>query len=285
MTHDELAADLAAHLRTAKRMVWCDIQLGPAGSPRPDVYAIYKSFAAPNPMAYEVKVSRSDFLADTTSGKWRTYLPFACGVFFAVDHALKASREEVPAHCGLMVRGESGAWRAAKRPVLAPVVVPQDALLKLLMDGVKREGPVYRRRSWDRSLEGIQRDLGADVAACVRDLSSARLRVQMAEDRAKDIAQEARRRAEAIRKEAGDAVAAGLLGDLAEALGLARDSNIWRVRDAVREARASLSPGRDSERLGQFAAAIRRALETYQPQEQGSQLETLDPRRGEGSAQ
>lgn len=45
LTHDELAADLAAKLRTDRRMVWTDIQLGPSGSPRPDVYAIFKSFS------------------------------------------------------------------------------------------------------------------------------------------------------------------------------------------------------------------------------------------------
>lgn len=40
--HDELAQSLAAHLRGDARMIWCDLQLGPSGSPRPDVYTIDK---------------------------------------------------------------------------------------------------------------------------------------------------------------------------------------------------------------------------------------------------
>ena len=48
MTHDELAADLAAHLRGERTMVWTDMQLGSSGSVRPDVYTIAKSYVRPN---------------------------------------------------------------------------------------------------------------------------------------------------------------------------------------------------------------------------------------------
>lgn len=34
--HNALAEDLAGYLTAPERMVWCDMQLGPAGSPRPD---------------------------------------------------------------------------------------------------------------------------------------------------------------------------------------------------------------------------------------------------------
>ena len=77
MKHDELADDLAAHLRADRRMVWTNIQLGPSGSPRPDVYAFFKSYVDPRPMAYECKVSLSDFRADVTAGKWQSYRKFS----------------------------------------------------------------------------------------------------------------------------------------------------------------------------------------------------------------
>ena len=62
--HDQLAEDLAAHLKAPDRMVWLNMQLGPRGSPRPDVYTIYKSYVRPQPTAYEVKISREDFRSD-----------------------------------------------------------------------------------------------------------------------------------------------------------------------------------------------------------------------------
>lgn len=85
MDHDELARSLADHLRAPDRMVWCDLQLGPSGSPRPDVYTIFKSYVRPHPVAYECKVSYADYRGDITSGKWQTYLKYACGVYFACE--------------------------------------------------------------------------------------------------------------------------------------------------------------------------------------------------------
>ena len=57
MKHDELAFNLAMSLRSEKRMVWTDMQLGPSGSARPDVYTLMKSYTQPNPTTYEVKIS------------------------------------------------------------------------------------------------------------------------------------------------------------------------------------------------------------------------------------
>lgn len=170
LSHDELARSLADHLRGEHRMTWCDVQLGPSGSPRPDVYTINKSFVRPSPLAYECKVSTSDFRGDVTSGKWQSYLRYACGVYFASVVGL-LSKELVPEHCGLMLRNASGVWRAAKRATLRPVTIPQDALLKLLIDGVQREGPRYRARAWSDSLalEKFSRRFGEIAARTVCD--------------------------------------------------------------------------------------------------------------------
>lgn len=52
--HDDLAHDLASYLRgMTDRRVWVDMQLGPSGSPRPDVYTIPCSFTRFTPLAYE----------------------------------------------------------------------------------------------------------------------------------------------------------------------------------------------------------------------------------------
>jgi hypothetical protein len=192
--HDELAHDLAQHLLTPKRLLWCDMQLGPAGSPRPDVYAIDKSFAHPRATSYEVKVSQSDFRADVTAGKWQSYLAFSSGVFFAAPAGL-LSREDVPKGCGLMVRGDEG-WRTMRAPTLQPFRLTADACLKLLIDGREQEvRPAARceRTAWGAS-EKITRRWGAAAAKVIADLDAARRRAEHWEAEA-----------EAHRKQIGDA--------------------------------------------------------------------------------
>lgn len=133
MTHDELQADPAAHLRgNADRMVWCDTQLGPSGSPRPDVYTVAKSFSRFAADAYEIKVTASDLRRDTTSGKWQSYLPFEHRVWFAFERGL-APVEEIPRACGVMLRSPTG-WRAARKPVSQALpTLPRYAWVKLVI--------------------------------------------------------------------------------------------------------------------------------------------------------
>lgn len=137
--HDDLAEDLAMHLgRNTDRIIWTDMQLGPSGSPRPDVYSIPKSYSGFKPLAYECKVSVSDFRSDITKGKWQSYLKYASGVIFAVPQGL-ITKEDIPKGCGLIIRSESG-WRMAKGPTLAPIAndLPKDFWIKLVIDGVDR---------------------------------------------------------------------------------------------------------------------------------------------------
>ena len=95
--HDELARDLAQHLREkSDRLVWTDMQLGPAGSPRPDVYSLPCSFTRFMPIAYECKISVADFRRDVTAGKWTSYMQFAAGVIFAAPAGL-VGKDDLPA--------------------------------------------------------------------------------------------------------------------------------------------------------------------------------------------
>lgn len=132
MKHDELQNDLAAHLRGASdRMVWTNTQLGPSGSPRPDVFTVNKSFSRFRTDCYEVKVSVSDLRHDVTSGKWQSYRKFGHAVWFAFPRGM-APLDLIPAECGVILRGDS--WRAARKPVAQVLdTLPRDAWLKLLM--------------------------------------------------------------------------------------------------------------------------------------------------------
>lgn len=137
-THDNLAHDLAAHLATnSDRIIWTDMQLGPSGSPRPDVYTINKSYSRFCPIAYECKVSVADFRSDIAKGKWQSYLKYASGVIFAAPKGL-VTKDDLPKGCGLIVRSEN-CWRMVKGPTMVPVNdLPRDFWMKLVIDGTAR---------------------------------------------------------------------------------------------------------------------------------------------------
>jgi hypothetical protein len=175
--HDDLANDLAGHLRGGSdRRVWVDMQLGPAGSTRPDVYTMPCSFSRFTPLAYECKVSVSDFRADVTKGKYTDYLAYASGVVFACPAGL-LKKEDIPKGAGLMVRGDEG-WRTLKAPSLAKCPeLPRSLWLKLVMDGERRdhERQAYMEEHSKRSLNeyAVQRTLrkqfGEVIAAAIDD--------------------------------------------------------------------------------------------------------------------
>lgn len=176
-THDGLAEDLAAHLRSnTDRMVWTDMQLGAVHSSRPDVYALPKSYSRFQPIAYECKVSMSDFRSDVTKGKYTDYLAFASGVVFACPAGL-LKKEDVPHGAGLMVRGHDG-WRSLKKPALIKCdTLPRDAWMKLLIDGARRDiqrQELQKDRAWRslneyQTLQKIRAEFGAVVAAAISD--------------------------------------------------------------------------------------------------------------------
>jgi hypothetical protein len=250
MTHDALAADLAGHLRTDTRMTWCDIQLGPSGSARPDVLTIDKSFVRPNITVYECKVTRSDYMADVTAGKWQSYLKFAGAVYFAAPAGL-LKPSEIPERCGLMVRHDSGTWRAARRAVRDPREMPFAAMLKLLIDGVEREGPVYRQKRFE--YDRFSKRFGVEAARWVMDAATVQNRIATAQTRAKGILALAESDAARIRKQAQDN-APRLWRQLCEVLRLPVDSGEFDVRDAI--ARVRRSVGGDVENLLRVAEGI-----------------------------
>jgi hypothetical protein len=77
----------------------------------------------------------------------RLPLDYAHRVVLAAPAGL-ISKADVPEHCGLIVRHEV-AWRCAEKATVNPRLIAQEALLKLLIDGVRREGPVVRAKYWN----------------------------------------------------------------------------------------------------------------------------------------
>jgi hypothetical protein len=232
MSHDELASDLAQHLRGgSQRITWEDMQLGPAGSPRPDVYAMEPTYSRLSFEAFEIKVSTSDFRSDVTSGKWQSYLRYANSVTFAAPLGL-ITKDQVPATCGLILRGPSG-WRYAKKPVLHQLTeLPWQAWIKLLLDGVERANGTRREAYFNQwsAEKKLRERFGDDVARMLSDLQGLPARYQAAMDEHElklKTLKELRARVSAenqeVREQAREACS-GNLAKLAVALGLPADA-------------------------------------------------------------
>lgn len=261
--HDDLMHDLADHLRQPDKMIWTDMQLGPSGSPRPDVYVMRKSYTEPKPLAYEIKISVADFRSDVTSGKWQSYLAFASGVYFAVPAGL-ITKADVPAGCGLIVRGDGG-WRVMKAPTLQPVQLSFKVMQKLLIDGVNRLVPEQRRQHYRDWIEQSTADkvLGKDVAEAVRELQRVKqraarmqsdidIRMELARKHANDIESRARESADRFAREGNEALA-----ELYDFLGLEPGARIWSVQNSI----ADLKQRLDADEIVQAARNAINAIE------------------------
>lgn len=113
--HGELKLDLRDARRSNGEIAVCELsvqQWGMGGWV--DVVSMKPSWSTPNPTAYEVKATRSDFQRDVQRGKYRNYLPYFCRFYFATPSGL-VSKDEVPEGCGLIVRGENG-WHGVVGP-------------------------------------------------------------------------------------------------------------------------------------------------------------------------
>lgn len=272
--HDDLAKDLAGHLRGASdRLVWTDMQLGPAGSPRPDVYTVPCSFARFQPVAYECKISIADFRRDVTSGKWASYLRFAAGVIFAAPAGL-LKKEDIPAGCGLIVRGPDG-WRSLKGPTLKNVDnLPRDAWIKLIIDGMARLADQGREQlraglcnEWALEKK-LRARLGDVVADAVRDQLHAERRLKTATERLENLAEEAEKERRLIldrakkhaERDAAQIDSARI--ELARALGLQPSAGAWEIASACKQAARRLSTDPEIRRLRQQLERIQVAIES-----------------------
>jgi hypothetical protein len=254
--------DLAGYLKAPERMVWMDIQLGPSGSPRPDVYTLNKSYVRPCPTAYECKISRSDFLSDVTSGKWSSYLQYAHSVVFAVPAGL-VSKAEIPEQCGLIERKEN-VWRMAKRAVINPRRIDEEALLKLLIDGVRREGPAARAKRWESNAFAAK--FGWTAARYVADAVSIERELKRAEENKRDIIDRAHKAAAEIRERAAQE-APKLWIELTELLALKPDADKWQIKRAMDEVRTAVAGGDAAIKLKAVLQTLRRLLQNHHAEE------------------
>ena len=278
--HDDLARDLSVHLtcgQSRNRMAWCDVQLGPSGSPRPDVYVMDCSYVRPNPTAYEVKVSRSDFLSDATSGKFQKYYAFASRVVFAVPKGL-VKKTEIPDGCGLIERSDR-AWRNTRRAIVNPMEVPWSAMMKLLMDGGAQPDPNREwKQKWSMSPERRimqSKQLSDDVARAVADISAARESARHWKEQSSALYTAHRKAEQKLRQELADLKKSELAKATAEldaerseilrALGMDGDFDVWRVRGRINDLSRRLNENEEIRNLRSQLTAIEHALQRAKP--------------------
>lgn len=267
--HDALASDLASHLRGhTDRLVWEDMQLGPAGSPRPDVYTIQRSFTRWTPMAYEVKVTRPDFRSDITTGKWQDYRRYAAGVVFACPVNLIA-KHELPADAGLMVRGDVG-WRPLKKPTLQTLDnLPLETWVKLLLDGIERHARINllpEREELIKNFLGVaavKKKFGEQLGQLLNDREQAawylanenRLMREDADKLAKH------RRQPPERPETANTELAAIRSELCAMLGVPDHCDTWVIRRAAQRQMDALRRDVEITRLQGLLGTVRQALD------------------------
>lgn len=137
--HNTLASRMAAALRLEGRVTWENIEFMIDGHPpqavRPDVYSLVctKNVARIAPTVHEVKVSRSDFLADLANPDKRGgYFKIAARLVYVAPLGI-IDPAEVPDSCGLVEEVEEGRFRTTKRAKSQKVDLPPAVFLNLIL--------------------------------------------------------------------------------------------------------------------------------------------------------
>lgn len=257
--HDELAHDLAEKFRAdTSVMVWENMQMGPSGTQRPDVYVLPKSYSRFTPTTYEIKVSMSDFRSDVTAGKWQGYLKYSSAVVFAAPAGL-ISKDDVPAGCGLILRHDE-VWRTVKKPTLQRIeTLPHETWMKMMIDGLERQKREAIRQRPTGSEWAVEQKLrvtfGEDVACLVRRALFSRSglanEVAEAEKKRLEIRQGteayARSHRESVEREIGRLTAEQQ--GLAVALGLEEGASLRQLASAISAACHRLRGDSEVDRL------------------------------------
>lgn len=141
---------------------------------RIDAWAMNRSWAHPVATAYEIKVSRADFLKDN---KWPGYLPL-CNQFYFVTPPDLISVAEVPAEAGWLTIAGSRLLTKKKAPHRA-IQLPEELYRYILMCRVvvarneydveksKDESEQFWRQFINKKVE--LRELGRQVSKAIRE--------------------------------------------------------------------------------------------------------------------
>ena len=149
--HHLLGARLASHLHSKGLWTWENIEFrNPQedyakrtwGTVRPDVYACKPSLNAKNiePVIYEIKISRADFLADIAKPEKRlAYKDLAQSVYYCCPAEMLLA-DEIPDGFGLLWEHADGSFSTAKKAKRTKGFVISTSTALTLM--IKRQMPL-----------------------------------------------------------------------------------------------------------------------------------------------
>lgn len=132
-----------------------------------DGLAIYKSWAHPKIVGYEIKISRSDFLRDN---KFFNYLPYVHEFYFVVPTGL-IDRMELPTEIGLIwYNPKTGALTTKKKAIYRNIEINANMLLYIIMNRLDSDRLPFtsdKTEYWQKWLDNkiSDRDLGYQVSS------------------------------------------------------------------------------------------------------------------------
>ncbi len=134
-----------------------------------DLWCMAKSWARPKTIAYEIKISRNDFLRDD---KWRTYLDYCSEFYFAAPPGI-IDPSELPDEAGLLICSKNAKILYIKKKAPERTVkIPESIFRYILMwrteiCGERSTDHTQYWQDWLRK-KSEKRDLGYLVSKTIR---------------------------------------------------------------------------------------------------------------------
>lgn len=194
---------------------------------RMDAWVMPRSWSHPAITAYEVKVSRSDFLGDE---KWRKYLDLCNYFYFATAPGI-ISLDELPAHVGLIEASQNGGRLFTKRKAVhRDIPEPSTVFRYVLMcrTAIRGESTATgRREHWEQWLKTREVDnhFGAFLSKAIRETIEREIEKVRRENR--DLKSQMEGYAEHLKT--------------LDQMGLSRNASSWAFDNKLEELRAGLS--------------------------------------------
>jgi hypothetical protein len=157
--HEQLVDRVAREMQRAGRIVWLGLSLrvrvgeGDAGAwvmAQPDVYSIRHTTveAYLEPVAHEVKVHRSDLLADLRrAAKREAYLRSSGECWYVIREGI-ARPAEIPPECGVLVALEGGGFDVARPAPKRAVQLPFATWMALARAAPRDNGDAAAEQAW-----------------------------------------------------------------------------------------------------------------------------------------
>jgi hypothetical protein len=196
---------------------------------RMDAWVMPRSWSHPEITAYEVKVSRSDFLGDE---KWRKYLDL-CNYFYFATAPGTISLDELPTHVGLIESSQTGGRLFTRRKAIHREIPEPSAVFRYILmcrSVIRGESKDNGKRDfWSNWLKDrtIDHHFGAMVSQAIRESIEKEIEQVRRENR--DLKEQMEHYAEHLKT--------------LDSMGLSRNATEWAFENKLTEIKSGLTDG------------------------------------------